>query len=124
MSCILIVEADDTSRKLTRDILHAKGFSTLEATTTEMCLRLTQAHLPALVVMDVEAPSIHGMELLRALRSDPLTASIPIATFISSVTAAERRQMSDAGFDALLSNPIKVKEFLATITQLMRGAPV
>ena len=124
MSCILIVEADDTSRKLARDILQAKGFTTLEAASSEMCMRLSQEHLPALVVMDVEAPSIHGMELLRALRSDQLTAAIPVATFISSVTAAERRQLSDAGFDALLSNPIKVKEFLATITQLTRGAQV
>lgn len=124
MRCILIVEADDTSRKLIRDILQAKGFCTLEATSGDMCLRLSQEHLPALVLMDVEAPSIHGIELLHRLRSDPLTATIPVATFISSVTAAERRQVSDAGFDALLSNPIKVKEFVATITQLMRGAQV
>ena len=124
MRCILIVEADDTSRKLTRDILQAKGFCTLEATSDDMCLRFSQEHLLALVLMDIEAPSIHGLELLRSLRSDPLTAAIPIATFISSATAAERRQVSDAGFDALLSHPIKVKEFVETITQLMRGAQV
>ena len=93
----------------------------MEATNDDMCVRLTQEHQPALVLLDVEAPSIHGLELLRKLRSDPHTATIPIATFISDVTAAERRQLSEVGFNALLRNPIKVQEFLATITQLMHG---
>ena len=65
---ILVVEDNETSMKLFRDVLQAKGYSTLEATTGEDAVELARTRDPALVLMDVQLPGIDGVEALAQLR--------------------------------------------------------
>lgn len=50
---ILIVEDNEKSRRLLRDILQARGYQTIESDTAEEGIRLAQESLPALVLMDI-----------------------------------------------------------------------
>ena len=72
---ILVVEDNEKNMKLFRDVLQAKGYSTLEATTGEDAIELAAAHEPALVLMDVQLPGIDGVEALARLRGDERTAA-------------------------------------------------
>jgi len=123
MKVILIVEDNDKNMKLARDILQAKGYATLEAINGEAGLRMAKAELPDLVLMDIQLPGIDGIEAFRQLRGDPLTASIPIAAFTASVTPSDRSKVIEAGFDAFLSKPIDLKQFVATIRSLVDEGP-
>ena len=123
MSVILIVEDNEKNMKLARDILQVKGYATLEAITGEEGVRLAQENKPDLVLMDIQLPGIDGIEAFRQLRSDPLTARIPIAAFTASVTPSDRRKVIEAGFDAFLSKPIDLKQFVATIRALVDAGP-
>jgi two-component system cell cycle response regulator DivK len=118
MSVVLIVEDNDKNMKLARDVLQAKGYSTLEAVTGEDGVRIAKEQRPDLVLMDIQLPGISGIEALKALRSDTQTEKIPVAALTASVTPTDRSQIAQAGFDAFLSKPINLKEFLETVRRL------
>ena len=119
MSLVLIVEDNEKNMKLARDVLQVKGYQTLEAVTGEDGVRLAKEKLPDLVLMDIQLPGVDGIEALRRLRADPATARIPIAALTASVTPTDRHQITAAGFDAFLSKPIDLKEFLDTVQRLV-----
>ena len=118
MKKILIVEDNDKNMKLARDILQAKGYATVEAITGEDGVCVATEQLPDLVLMDIQLPGINGIEAFRQIRADPRTAEIPVIAFTASVTPTDRSQVTAAGFDAFLSKPINLKEFVATIKRL------
>ena len=118
MSVVLIVEDNEKNMKLARDILQAKGFVTLQATSAEEGIRLAQEQIPDLVLMDIQLGGMNGVEAFELLRADPRTAAIPVAAFTASVMSNDRNRVTLAGFDALVSKPINLKEFVATITRL------
>jgi len=123
MSTILIVEDNDKNMKLVRDVLQAKGHATVEAGTGEDGIRLAVERRPDLVLMDIHLPGIDGIEALRRLRADPATASIPVAAVTASVMQQDRALIMDAGFDAYVSKPISLKEFLDTVRALLERGP-
>jgi len=59
-----------------RDVLQATGYRTLEASRAEDGVELAAAHLPALVLMDVQLPGISGVEGL-ALSDTVFTSWVP-----------------------------------------------
>ena len=118
MSVVLIVEDNEKNMKLARDILQAKGFVTLEATSAEEGIRLAQEQIPDLLLMDIQLGGMNGVEAFELLRADPRTAAIPVAAFTASVMSNDRNRVTLAGFDALVSKPFNLKEFVATITRL------
>ena len=115
---VLIVEDNDKNMKLARDVLEAKGYAVLAATNGEDGVRLATEQLPDLVLMDIQMQGIDGVEALRRLRAEWRTASIPVAAFTASVTAGDRSRVTQAGFDAFVSKPVNLKEFIATVQRL------
>lgn len=121
MSTILIVEDNEKNMKLARDVLQSRGYATLEAVTGEQGVRLAIDRQPDLILMDIQLPGINGMEAFRRVRADPGCAKIPVVAFTASVTPTDRSQISAAGFDAFISKPINLKEFLETVKRLLEG---
>ena len=122
MSTVLIVEDNDKNMKLARDVLQAKGYQTLEAETGEDGVKLAREKVPDLVLMDIQLPGINGIEAFKQLRADPKTARIPVVALTASVTPTDRSQITAAGFDAFVSKPINLKEFLDTVKRLVEAA--
>ena len=75
---ILIVEDDDKSRKLLRDLLAFKGYQTVEAVNGLDGVSLARQHLPVLVLMDIQLPDISGIEARERIGADPTTRHIPV----------------------------------------------
>jgi len=122
MACerVLVVEDNEMNMKLVRDVLHAKGFTTLAAVTGEEGISLALEHLPSLVLMDVQLPGIDGMEALARIRADDRTASIPVVAVTAQAMHGDRERFLEAGFDAYLSKPVDVFELIGTVRELCR----
>jgi two-component system cell cycle response regulator DivK len=116
---ILVVEDDSKSRKLVRDLLTVKGYTLVEAETGEEGVRLAQERRPGLVLMDIRLPGIDGIQALERLRAEVATREIPVMAMTASVMSGDRRKVLDAGFDAFQSKPIKIRDFLAAVEQLL-----
>ena len=116
---ILIVEDNEKNLKLVRDVLQAKGYTTVEAGTGEDGVRLAQESRPALVLMDIQLPGMNGIEALGRLRADPKTKKIPVIAVTASAMTHDRAKIMSAGFDGYQSKPINVKEFLGAVREML-----
>jgi two-component system cell cycle response regulator DivK len=115
---VLVVEDNARNRKLVRTILKFRGFEVVECDDGEPALALAKKHRPALVLMDIELPTVDGITALGRLRADPETASIPVIAVTASVIPSEREKVTAAGFNGYLSKPIDVDTFNAMVDRL------
>jgi len=116
---ILIVEDNDKNLKLVRDVLQHRGYQTIEAGTGEDGVRLAKERHPDLVLMDILLPGIDGIAALGQLRADTATRAIPVIAVTASVMTHDRKKIMAAGFDGYQSKPIKVKEFIQAVREML-----
>ncbi|MBL8523887.1 MAG: response regulator [Betaproteobacteria bacterium] len=118
---ILIVEDDEKSRRLMRDVLEHQGYDVMETNQGEIGLELMRKLQPSLVLMDIHLPGISGLEAIREIRGDSTLAATPVVAVTASVMGNARDKIRDAGFDGFEPKPLNLKEFLGTVRRL---APV
>ncbi|HSE91054.1 MAG TPA: response regulator [Candidatus Binatia bacterium] len=118
---ILIVEDNEKNRKLVRDILQVKGYTTIESETAEEGIKLVLDKSPALILMDIQLPGIDGITALKRLRADPNTKAIPVIAITASAMTHNRQTMLAEGFDGYQTKPISVKEFLGEVERVLAG---
>jgi signal transduction histidine kinase len=70
---------------------------------------------PDLVVSDVMMPRLDGVGLVRALRADPRTASLPVILLSARVGEESSIAGLDAGSDDYLAKPFSARELLARV---------
>ena len=116
---ILVVEDNERNRKLVRTILEFRGYEVVECDDGAPSLALAKAHRPALVLMDIQLPTMNGIEALARLRADPETRAIPVVAVTASVTPSERDRVASSGFNGYISKPIDVGSFGAMVDKLL-----
>ena len=75
---ILLVEDSPTQALQTRALLVANGLKVMVATDGIEGIEMAEQNLPSLIVLDWELPRMNGGEVVRTLKSNPHTRSIPI----------------------------------------------
>ena len=115
---VLIIEDNETNRKLLRDVLQFKGYRTIEAETGEDGVTLAMQHKPDLILMDYQLPGIDGIEAFHRIRNASNTAHIPIVAVTASAMPEEAKKMTEAGFDGFLTKPINVKGFVQFVADV------
>jgi two-component system cell cycle response regulator DivK len=116
---ILIIEDNEKNRKLVRDVLQYRGYGTVESETAEEGIRLAQQRQPALILMDIQLPGMDGISALRQLRADPATRAIPVIAVTASAMTHDRQKILAAGFDGYQSKPIRIREFVEGVHQIL-----
>ena len=112
---ILIIEDNEKNLKLVRDLLQVKGYRTLEAGAAESGMELARRHIPRLILMDIQLPGMDGVTALGQLRSDPVTAQIPVIALTAFAMQDDRQRFRLAGFDGYLVKPINIRELLEVV---------
>jgi len=119
MKTILIVEDNEKNMKLVRDILRHNGHQTVEAATGVDGVRLANEHRPDLILMDIQLPDIDGIEALRRIRGERALDSVPVIAVSASVMPDDQQKIVTSGFDAFVTKPINLKQFLATVQRFL-----
>lgn len=73
---------------------------------------------PAVVLLDLKMPKVSGLEVLKAIKGDPLLANIPIVILTSSREARDLKECYDLGVNAYVVKPVKFNEFLEAIARV------
>ena len=116
---ILIVEDNELDVKLLKDILETREYETLQTGDGLEAISLALAHLPDLILMDIQLPEISGLEVTRRLRGDNRSRHIPIVAVTAFAMGWDEREALDSGCDAYLSKPITILGFLRTVESFL-----
>ena len=112
---VLVVDDDALTREILATILDLEEFDVDLAEDGEQALAAIASAVPDVVVLDVMMPGIDGFEVLRRLRADEATASLPVILLTARDTADDRREGEEAGADAYLTKPFSPLALIATI---------
>jgi two-component system cell cycle response regulator DivK len=115
---ILHVEDNEFNRKIVRDLLGHTTYRLLEATDGEAGLAVALREVPTLIIMDIQLPTMSGLEVTRRLRADTRTAHVPIVVITSFALSGDDRKAIEAGASAYLAKPYSPRELLETIRRL------
>jgi len=119
MKTILIVEDNEKNMKLVRDILRHNGHATIEATTGGDGVRLASEKKPDLILMDIQLPDIDGIEALNRIRKDASLDAVAVIAVSASVMPDDQQKIVTSGFDAFVTKPINLKQFLETVKRFL-----
>ena len=117
---ILVVDDTVTNLILVSSVLEAEGFRTLTACDGPTARDLSRSHQPDLILLDVLMPGETGFETCAQLKSDPLTADIPII-FLSSLDDVKSKVagLKIGGVD-YIAKPVHGEEVLARVRVHLR----
>jgi two-component system, cell cycle response regulator DivK len=121
MKKILIVEDNEKNMKLVRDILRHQGYETLEAVNGLDGVRLAEQQQPDLVLMDIQLPDIDGIEALGRIRADRSLDAVPVLAVSASVMPDDQQKIISSGFDAFITKPINLKQFVETVQRFLQN---
>ena len=82
-------------------------------------LNLNISALPKLVLLDLKLPKINGLEVLKALKMNKETRSLPVVVFTSSNEARDRVSSYDLGANSYLVKPLDADEYFSYIRDII-----
>lgn len=119
---VLVVEDDPETRRYYAEALHRGGFETHQAHNGLQALQKALDLQPALILTDIAVPGIDGIELLRRLRADVRTSSIPVI----AITGYDDRHYADralvAGAVHVLTKPCDSDALVNEARLVLSGA--
>lgn len=115
---ILVVDDTLESLKLLTDILEAEGYNVMPANSGEIALASIEFNVPYLILLDILMPVMDGFEVLRRLKADERTYSIPVI-ILSAISESELRIKGlELGAVDFISKPFQRQELLAKVKTL------
>jgi two-component system response regulator len=78
------------------------------------------APLPRLVLLDLQLPKLDGLEVLRGVRANARTCTVPVVILTSSADPRQLAQCYQLGANSCVQKPVKYDEFSAVIQTVAR----
>ena len=73
---------------------------------------------PSLILLDLNLPKIDGLEILRRIRSNERTKSIPVVVLTSSAMDKDRIESYHLGVNSYIKKPVEFENFARTIAEI------
>lgn len=115
MTRVLIIEDEAYLCDNIAAILNFEGMETLTATDGIQGIDLARRHLPDLILCDIMMPGTDGYQVLQALRSDPVTSTIPFIFLTARAGREQLRQGMALGADDYLTKPFDPDDLVSAV---------
>ena len=116
-----VLVADDDSDVLALVVrrLERSGYRVIAAEDGAEALRLAQANVPDLAVLDIMMPKLNGYEVTQRLRDDPATERMPVILLTARVQEADVNRGFAAGADDYIKKPFSPQELSSRVQAVL-----
>lgn len=121
MKTILIADDHDYLRLLVSKTLAGPDYRILEARDGDEAWRLCQSETIDLLILDWMMPGMSGLELVEALRADPLTQNVRVVMLTARTQARDRARAEAAGVSGYLEKPFSPLALMELVQKAFRG---
>lgn len=120
---LLYVEDNPANLALVEQLIARRGdVRLLTAIDGYQGVEMARAHVPDVILMDINLPGMSGFGALRMLREDALTAHIPVVALSANAVPRDIAKGLEAGFFRYLTKPIRVREFMDALDLALKHA--
>lgn len=116
---ILIVDDDALLRFFLKKFLEKMDWEVFEAGNGEEALSLLEKTAIHLIVSDLQMPVMNGLELLRRVRKDPRTGSIPVIMVTAYEGEEIREKAIQLGANDFINKPVDEEDLLHRIRKAL-----
>lgn len=119
MAHILVVEDNPMDMELVEDLLGLYEYEVTGAEDGVKALECVKEIRFDLILLDMQLPKIHGLEVLAKFKSSPETADIPVVAVTAHAMQGDEERFIEAGCAGYISKPIDIHQFKAAITHYL-----
>jgi type II secretory ATPase GspE/PulE/Tfp pilus assembly ATPase PilB-like protein/CheY-like chemotaxis protein len=112
---ILVVEDEDSLRRVLKDLLEMEGYTICEARDGGEAMEQVDRHDPDLILLDLNLPNVDGFTVIRKLRAEVNTADLPIVVLTARGDEDNEVKVLKAGGTDFITKPFRPKALLARI---------
>jgi PAS domain S-box-containing protein len=113
---LLYVEDNPANMELVEQLIARRpDMRLLKAVNGTLGVELARSAKPDMILMDINLPGISGIDAMKILGKDPLTAHIPVVALSANAMPRDIETGIQAGFYRYLTKPINVREFMETL---------
>jgi DNA-binding response OmpR family regulator len=116
---ILVIEDSAPIRRLVEICLRDVGPTIITAADGPSGLQSAVSNPPALIVLDIGLPGMHGWDVLAAVRSQPVGARIPVLILTAHANEEDRFRAGTDGADAFMTKPFDPSDLVALASSLL-----
>ena len=117
MTRILFIDDDVLILQLMSKISNLLGFQVITSTSPRNGLTLAAHENPSVIMVDMQMDEMDGPEFIRAVRTSPEIAHLPILVCSAGISHVDEEQARRAGADGFLQKPIS----LSQLTQVVQA---
>ena len=119
---ILIVDDEDATRNLCRDVVVDSGLRARTASTTEQALEILEQYPVDIVLTDLRVPQMGGLELLKRIREiHPQTAVVVLTQYGTIESAVEATRLGAADY---VTKPFHIPELRSKLDRVIRSLEI
>lgn len=116
---VLCIEDNKTNMLLVSRIVEAEGYELLRAEDGPSALSMLEQQEPDLILLDVNIPGIHGLDLARMIKDDERLARIPLIATTANVLVGDKERCLEAGCDEYLPKPLDIRRLRQVMRQYL-----
>ena len=116
---ILVADDDADILALVKAVLERSGHEVVAVADGAEALASVRMKRPDLAVLDITMPNVDGLEVLRRLRADVATSSLPVVLLSAQAQEADVKQGFATGATAYVKKPFSPRELVARVTELL-----
>ncbi|MEP7109110.1 MAG: response regulator [Ferruginibacter sp.] len=119
---ILVIEDNNDIRENTAEILELAGFKTLTAKNGRQGVEVALKERPDVVICDIMMPELDGYGVLRLLRKNPGTETVPFIFLTAKTERSDLRKGMEMGADDYITKPFDDSELLNAVEVRLKKA--
>ncbi|MDJ0516897.1 MAG: response regulator, partial [Trichodesmium sp. MO_231.B1] len=116
---ILLAEDNEVNITIISSYLKAKGYRIILAKNGDEAIAQAESKNPDLILMDISMPKKNGLEAMEHIRRNPHLADVPIVALTALAMESDRERCLAAGANDYLSKPVKLKQLVTMIQELL-----